>query len=89
MRILRKIPNKIKNLNIINKVVSVPKYYYFDYLAFYKKSLQFLKKINTKFKKKIIIRSAFYEEDGIKTNVANIYQFQMLIQKIIIKLLKV
>lgn len=68
MRILRKIPNKIKNLNIINKVVSVPKYYYFDYLAFTKNKLAVLKKINTKFKKKIIIRSAFYEEDGIKTN---------------------
>ena len=65
---MTKIPSKIKNLNLINNLVTVPKYYYFNYLSFKKDKINILKKIKTEFKKKIIIRSASFEEDGHKSN---------------------
>ena len=55
------LPNKIKNLYYLKKVVSVPEFCEF-------KVKDFLNKIRKKYKKKIIIRSACFDEDSENSN---------------------
>jgi hypothetical protein len=62
------LPNKIKNLNLINNINLVPKYYYFNFKQFKNDKLLILNEIKKKFKNKIIIRSASYNEDSKSSN---------------------
>ncbi len=58
------IPNKIKNLKKLKKLVSTPKFIYFDFFSFKNNKKVFLERIQKNFKKKIIIRSASHQEDS-------------------------
>jgi hypothetical protein len=64
---MKNLPNKIKNLNKIKKLVKVPNYFYFNFKLYQKKKKIILNTINKKFKK-IIIRSASFLEDN---NISN------------------
>jgi hypothetical protein len=64
---MNNLPNKIKNLNKIKKLVKVPNYFYFNFKLYQKKKKIILNTINKKFKK-IIIRSASFLEDN---NISN------------------
>ena len=63
-----RLPNKIKNLNKIKKLVKVPNYFYFNFIEYSKNKEQILKTITKKFKNYIIIRSASFLEDK---NISN------------------
>ena len=65
---MSKLPNKISILNNIKSIVKVPKFYYFNLKLYKERKFQILKNITKLFKKKIIIRSAHYNEDGSKSN---------------------
>jgi hypothetical protein len=65
---MKKIPNKINNLNKIKNVVNIPKYFYFNYEKYSKKKKIILKLISIKFKSKIIVRSACFFEDDKNSN---------------------
>jgi len=63
-----KLPNKIKNLNLIKNLLLVPKYYYFNFESYKKNKDIIIRKIQKEFKNKIIIRSAKSDEDIKITN---------------------
>jgi len=65
---MRNLPNKIRNLNKIKKLVKVPNYFYFNFIEYSKNKEQILKTITKKFKNYIIIRSASFLEDK---NISN------------------
>lgn len=62
------LPNKIKNLYYLKKVVSVPEFCEFKVKDFLNDSNKILNKIRKKYKKKIIIRSACFDEDSENSN---------------------
>jgi hypothetical protein len=63
-----KLPQKITNLNFIRKEFNVPDYFYFKFSFFLKNKEKILTDIKKKFKNKIIIRSASYDEDNKISN---------------------
>lgn len=63
-----KLPQKITNLNFIRKEFNVPDYFYFKLSFFLKNKEKILNDIKKKFKNKIIIRSASYDEDNKISN---------------------
>jgi len=63
-----KLPQKITNLNYIQKQFNVPKYFYFKLSFFLKNKEKIITDIKKKFKNKIIIRSASYDEDNKISN---------------------
>ena len=63
-----KLPQKITNLNYIQKEFNVPKYFYFKLSFFLKNKEKIITDIKKKFKNKIIIRSASYDEDNKISN---------------------
>ena len=62
------LPNKIKNLNFVKSLVKVPKYYYFNFSTFSKIKNKILKIIKKNLKKRVIVRSATFSEDGEDSN---------------------
>jgi phosphohistidine swiveling domain-containing protein len=62
------LPNKIKFLIKASKFCYVPFFIFFNKYEYVKKELILVNKIKTLFKKKIIIRSGFYNEDNKKSN---------------------
>ena len=65
---MKSLPNKIKNLNYINTLVKIPKYYYFNFKSFLKNKDKIISDIQKKFKNKIIVRSASFNEDNDTSN---------------------
>ena len=65
---MKNLPNKIRNLNKIKKLVKVPYYFYFNFIEYSKNKDRILKTITKKFKNDIIIRSASFLEDK---NISN------------------
>ena len=65
---MKSLPNKIKNLNYINTLVKIPKYHYFNFKSFLKNKDKIISDIQKKFKNKIIVRSASFNEDNDTSN---------------------
>ena len=65
---MKSLPNKIKNLNYINSLVKIPKYHYFNFKSFFKNKDKIILDIQKKFKNKIIVRSASFNEDNDTSN---------------------
>ena len=65
---MKSLPNKINYLNQVSASVNIPKYIYFNFKSFNKNKQNTITQIKKKFKNKIIIRSASYEEDNKKSN---------------------
>ena len=69
----KNIPNKIKNLIFLKKKSPVPDFVFSNYKEYQKKKLTFIKKLKKRFKNKVIIRSAFRDED--RSNLTNAGKF--------------
>ncbi len=65
---MSKLPKKIINLNRLKKICLVPNYIYFKYDEYLKNKKKYYSLISEKFKKKIIIRSAAFDEDRNYSN---------------------
>lgn len=65
---MNKKPKKIENLSLIKNITDVPEFIYFNYKSYQNNKLAIIKKISKKFKKKIIIRSAAFDEDAELSN---------------------
>ena len=61
---MKKLPEKIKNLEKIKKKISIPKYIFFNNSEYKKNKNLILKKINKNFNKLIIVRSSSFLEDN-------------------------
>ena len=60
---MKYLPNKIKNLNKIKKIINIPSYFYFNFVKYQRERKTILRTIRKKFTNKIIIRSASHFED--------------------------
>lgn len=79
-------PLKIKNLKKIEyKGFNVPKFIYFTEDNFKKNKFKIIDNISKKFKKKIIIRSASYEEDSKKSNAGKFLSIKNICSKNLIQ----
>ena len=65
---MKSLPKKIENLNKIVNFLNVPKYFYFNFKSFKQNKSLIISKIQKKFKKKIIVRSASFGEDNMQSN---------------------
>ena len=63
-----KLPIKIANLEKLKFICNVPKFIYFNLQDYQKNKKKIIKNVQKKFKKKIIIRSATFIEDGEFSN---------------------
>jgi len=65
---MKNLPEKIKNLEKIKKIISVPKYIFFNNLEYKKNKKLIFKKINKNFNNLIIVRSSSFLEDNQISN---------------------
>ncbi len=70
--------NKAENLNFLNKYsiknIEIPKFIFFNLLEWDKNKKKIIKKICTKLKKKICIRSSYYLEDSLNSSMAGKFE---------------